>query len=175
MDLARSIQDVTEEVMLRLARTLHRETGTEHLCLAGGVALNCVGNGRSSARGPFPEPLDPARRAAMPAGALGVALVRLAPPGRASPRSRDGRRDGMRGGLLGPAYSNEEIERFLTGTNAPYVRVRDDDAVRADGATTSRRARSSAGSRAGWSSARGRSERRSILGDARQPDRCSRS
>jgi len=53
MDLARSIQEVTEEVMLRLARTLHRETGTENLCLAGGVALNCVGNGRILREGPF--------------------------------------------------------------------------------------------------------------------------
>jgi len=53
MDLARSIQEVTEEVMLRLARTLYRETGAEHLCLAGGVALNCVGNGRILREGPF--------------------------------------------------------------------------------------------------------------------------
>src|SRR5262249_432145 len=53
MDLARSIQEVTEEIMLRLARTLHRETGAENLCLAGGVALNCVGNGRILREGPF--------------------------------------------------------------------------------------------------------------------------
>src|SRR5262249_38580405 len=53
MDLARSVQEVTEEVMLRLARTLHRETGSENLCLAAGVALNCVGNGRILRQGPF--------------------------------------------------------------------------------------------------------------------------
>src|SRR5438105_9637323 len=53
MDLARSIQDVTEEVMLRLALTLHRETGANNLCLAGGVALNCVGNGRILRESPY--------------------------------------------------------------------------------------------------------------------------
>src|SRR5262245_21524793 len=53
MDMARSIQDVTEEVMLRLSRTLHRETGADYLCMAGGVALNCVGNGRIVREGPF--------------------------------------------------------------------------------------------------------------------------
>src|SRR5205085_7115766 len=53
MDMARSIQDVTEEVMLRLGRTLNRETGAEYLCMAGGVALNCVGNGRLLREGPF--------------------------------------------------------------------------------------------------------------------------
>jgi len=53
MDLARSIQEVTEEVMLRVTRTLHRETGMDYLCMAGGVALNCVGNGRILREGPF--------------------------------------------------------------------------------------------------------------------------
>ncbi len=53
MDLARSVQDVTEEIMLRLARTLHQETGLPNLCLAGGVALNCVANGRILREGPF--------------------------------------------------------------------------------------------------------------------------
>ena len=73
MDLARSIQDVTEEVMLRLARTLHRETGTEYLCLAGGVALNCVGNGKVLREGPFRSLwIQPAAGDA--GGAVGVAL-----------------------------------------------------------------------------------------------------
>ena len=53
MDIARSIQEVTEEVVLRLARTVHRELGTDYLCLAGGVALNCVANGRILREGPF--------------------------------------------------------------------------------------------------------------------------
>src|SRR5438552_17343069 len=74
MDLARSIQDVTEEVMLRLARTVHRETGMENLCLAGGVALNCVGNGRILREGPFKRLwIQPAAGDA--GGALGVALL----------------------------------------------------------------------------------------------------
>ncbi len=60
MDLARSIQEVTEEIMLRLARTLQRETGADDLCLAGGVALNCVGNGRILREGPFKGTLDSA-------------------------------------------------------------------------------------------------------------------
>src|SRR4029453_16283375 len=74
MDLARSIQEVTEEVMLRLARTLHRETGAENLCLAGGVALNCVGNGKILREGPFKEIwIQPAAGDA--GGALGIATA----------------------------------------------------------------------------------------------------
>ena len=73
MDLARSVQDVTEEVMLRLARSLHQETGLDHLCLAGGVALNCVGNGRVLREGPFKGIwIQPAAGDA--GGALGAAL-----------------------------------------------------------------------------------------------------
>ena len=74
MDLARSVQEITEEVMLRLARTLHRETGAENLCLAGGVALNCVGNGRILREGPFKEVwIQPAAGDA--GGAVGAALA----------------------------------------------------------------------------------------------------
>lgn len=73
MDLARSIQEVTEEVMLRLSRTMHRETGMDFLCLAGGVALNCVGNGRLLREGPFKGIwIQPAAGDA--GGALGAAL-----------------------------------------------------------------------------------------------------
>src|SRR5262245_15757556 len=74
MDMARSIQDVTEEVMLRLARALHRETGADYLCMAGGVALNCVGNGRILRDGPFQGIwIQPAAGDA--GGALGAALA----------------------------------------------------------------------------------------------------
>src|SRR5579864_343309 len=74
MDLARSVQAVTEEVMLRMARTAHRETGSENLCLAGGVALNCVGNGRLLREGPFKRLwIQPAAGDA--GGALGVAQL----------------------------------------------------------------------------------------------------
>jgi carbamoyltransferase len=63
MDLARSVQDVCEEIMMRMARTAHRETGMDDLCLAGGVALNCVGNGKILQERPVQaEPLDPAGR-----------------------------------------------------------------------------------------------------------------
>jgi carbamoyltransferase len=125
MDLARSIQDVTEEVMLRLARTLHRETGSENLCLAGGVALNCVGNGRILREGPFRGLwIQPAAGDA--GGAVGAAMLawhrvenrarKTSPPD-----------DGMKGGYLGPAFSNEEIERFLKSQDAPYERLGDAD------------------------------------------------
>jgi len=76
MDLARSIQEVTEEVMLRLSRTMHRETGVDYLCLAGGVALNCVGNGPILREGPFKCIwIQPAAGDA--GGALGAGVKRL--------------------------------------------------------------------------------------------------
>lgn len=74
MDLARSIQEVTEEVMLRVTGTLHRETGVDYLCMAGGVALNCVGNGRILREGPFKGIwIQPAAGDA--GGVLGAALT----------------------------------------------------------------------------------------------------
>ena len=167
MDLARSIQDVTEEVMLRLARTLHRETGIENLCLAGGVALNCVGNGKILREGPFKGLwIQPAAGDA--GGAVGVALAawhRL----EGQPRKTNGRDDAMRGALLGPSFSNEEIERFLTKQGAPYVRLNDDELV-------DRVAREmAAGKIIGWF--QGRMEfgpralgGRSMIGDARSPE-----
>ncbi|MGE3153633.1 MAG: carbamoyltransferase [Nitrospiraceae bacterium] len=123
MDLARSIQEVTEEVMLRLSRTLHRETGVENLCLAGGVALNCVGNGRILREGPFKGLwIQPAAGDA--GGALGAALSVWHQFER-KPRISDGIRDKMRGSYLGPAFSNVEVERFLKEKGVPYVRLDD--------------------------------------------------
>jgi carbamoyltransferase len=134
MDLARSVQEVTEEVMLRLSRTLHAETGAGDLCLAGGVALNCVGNGRILREGPYARLwIQPAAGDA--GGAVGVALSawhRLEGRPRAS---SDGTHDAMRGALLGPAFTNEEIESFLRERRAPYDRLEDDalfDRVAAD-------------------------------------------
>ena len=125
MDLARSIQEVTEEVMLRLARTLHKETGSDNLCLAGGVALNCVGNGRILREGPFRGLwIQPAAGDA--GGAVGVAMLaahRL--EGRARKTSPPD--DAMKGGYLGPRFSNEEIEGFLEAQEAPYVRLGDSE------------------------------------------------
>jgi carbamoyltransferase len=167
MDLARSIQEVTEEVMLRLARTMHRETETENLCLAGGVALNCVGNGRILREGPFKRLwIQPAAGDA--GGAIGVALSAWHGLERQA-RTANGQDDSMHGALLGPAFSNEEIERYLTQQGAPYVRLNDH-------ALLDRVAQALAdGKIIGWF--QGRMEfgpralgSRSIIGDARNPE-----
>ncbi len=123
MDLARSIQEVTEEVMLRLAKTVHRETGAENLCLAGGVALNCVGNGRVLREGPFRRMwIQPAAGDA--GGAVGAALAgwyQFAGHARLS----DDTHDAMRGGFLGPAFSNEAIAQALQQRDAVHERLED--------------------------------------------------
>jgi carbamoyltransferase len=124
MDLARSIQEVTEEVMLRLARTLQRETGASHLCLAGGVALNCVGNGKILREGPFQGIwIQPAAGDA--GGAVGAALAAWHQLEEQPRAPRAAGEDGMQGALLGPAFSDDEIERFLRSQEAPYVRLSD--------------------------------------------------
>ncbi len=123
MDLARSAQDVTEEVMLRLSKTLHTETGAKNLCLAGGVALNCVGNGRVLREGPFENIwIQPAAGDA--GGAVGAALATWH-EFLEHPRTMNGEGDAMQGSYLGPSFSNEDIEAFLVRVNAPYVRVQD--------------------------------------------------
>lgn len=121
MDLARSVQDVCEEVMLRMARTAHRLTGSENLCLAGGVALNCVGNGRIHRQGPFKRLwIQPASGDA--GGALGVAQLiwhrHLQQPRPVLPG-----RDAMKGSYLGPEYPDAEIERQLTGVGATFEKL----------------------------------------------------
>ncbi len=166
MDLARSIQEVTEEVMLRIARSLHHETGAENLCLAGGVALNCVGNGRILREGPF-KGLWIQPSAGDAGGAVGAALTAWHKL-EGKPRTPDGSKDMMHGSFLGPSYTNEEIERFLRAKEAPYERLGDDvlfDRVAEQLAN---------GTVVGWF--QGRMEfgpralgARSILGDARNP------
>ena len=164
MDLARSIQEVTEEVMLRLASTLHRETGATRLCLAGGVVLNCVGNGRILREGPYQGIwIQPAAGDA--GGAVGAALAAWH-QWDAQPRRLNGTGDRMRGAFLGPTFSNAEIESFLSKQGAPYVHLSDEalfDRVAEELA---------AGKVVGWF--QGRMEfgpralgGRSILGDAR--------
>jgi carbamoyltransferase len=131
MDIARSVQVVTEEVMLKMAGFAHRETGLRDLCLAGGVALNCVGNGRILREGPFDHLwIQPAAGDA--GGAVGVALSlwhrhlgkpRVSPektgtwerptPAADSRRSVPRYADGMNGAFLGPRFTDREIEAFI--------------------------------------------------------------
>jgi carbamoyltransferase len=120
MDLAASIQKVTEEVMLRCARSAHELTGLPNLCLAGGVALNCVGNGRLLREGPFDRIwIQPASGDA--GGALGVAqLIWHQLLGR--PRT-PGPLDTQHGSLLGPEFTEDDIETFLRASGAVYHRV----------------------------------------------------
>ncbi|MEW6261673.1 MAG: carbamoyltransferase [Thermodesulfobacteriota bacterium] len=127
MDIARSIQIVTEEIMMRMARTVHKETGAENLCLAGGVALNCVANGRMLREGPFQNIwIQPAAGDA--GGAVGAALfawytyldhqrTRAAHDPGLEPD------DDMLGAYLGPFYPPEEIEAWLKERGAGYERL----------------------------------------------------
>ncbi|MGZ9203798.1 MAG: carbamoyltransferase family protein [Nitrospira sp.] len=167
MDLARSVQEVTEEVMLRLSRTLHRETGVDYLCMAGGVALNCVGNGRILREGPFKGLwIQPAAGDA--GGALGAALTAWYQY-QDQPRKVNPGKDSLKGSYLGPAHSNAEIETYLKKADAPFVRLNDDQLY------TRVAEELAAGKVVGW--LQGRMEfgpralgGRSILGDARNRD-----
>jgi carbamoyltransferase len=116
MDLAASIQAVTEEAVLRMAGHVHRQTGMRHLVLAGGVALNCVANGRLLREGPFEDIwIQPAAGDA--GGALGAALFvwhQLLD----NPRPATGR-DAQHGSLLGPRFTDADVRRFLHAVEAP--------------------------------------------------------
>jgi carbamoyltransferase len=119
MDLARSIQAITEEVMLKMARYVHRETKMKYLCLAGGVALNCVANGRVLREVPFADIwIQPAAGDA--GGALGIALA-IWHRYLSQPRTTNGR-DAMKGSLLGPQDSEAEIEQYLRENELAYTR-----------------------------------------------------
>jgi carbamoyltransferase len=121
MDLARSVQVVCEESMLRMARTAKQITGSENLCMAGGVALNCVGNGRILREGPFKRMwIQPASGDA--GGALGVAQLAWHRQ-LGKPRHVNGQTDQMRGAYLGPSFSPEEIESYLRSVGAHYRRL----------------------------------------------------
>jgi carbamoyltransferase len=125
MDLARSIQDVTEEIMFRMARHVRRQTGCKHLCLAGGVALNCVANGRILREGVFERIwIQPAAGDA--GGALGAALLAWHHY-LGKPRQTRGPGDTQRASLLGPSFSKDEIRRFLLEQQAPFVEVSDEE------------------------------------------------
>ena len=127
MDIARSIQVVTEEVVLRLARTVHKETGQKNLCLAGGVALNCVANGRLLREGPFESIwIQPASGDA--GGAIGAALSAYHEY-QEKPRLRplqEPQMDAMQGAYLGPEYSESEIKTYLDSVGANYQQLDND-------------------------------------------------
>jgi len=166
MDLAASIQVVTEEVVLRLTRSLAKETGLKNLCLAGGVALNCVANGKVLRDGAFENIwIQPASGDA--GGAVGAALAAYH-LFQGQPRHRANEVDGMNGSYLGPDYSDDEIAERLTRAGGKFIRL-DDTAL------IERVAQGLASEKAvGWF--QGRMEfgprslgNRSILGDARSP------
>jgi carbamoyltransferase len=166
MDLAASIQAVTEEVVLKLARSIARETGEKNLCLAGGVALNCVANGKLLRQKYFDRLwLQPAAGDA--GGALGAALV-AHHLHKGVKRTVTGGLDAMQGGYLGPEFTLDEIQRRLARAGAIFETLDDEGLIAAS-------ARALADGRAlGWF--QGRMEfgpralgARSILGDARSP------
>ena len=166
MNLARSIQEVTETVILRMVDHVHAETGQKYLCLAGGVALNCVANGRILRESAFEDIwIQPAAGDA--GGALGAALFAWhAWMGR--DRVVDGTRDMQKGSYLGPAFSHDEIREFLRSKGCRFVELSEEQlletiADQLDG-----------GRVIGWF--QGRMEygpralgNRSIIGDARSP------
>ena len=165
MDIAASIQAVTEEIMLRLAASIAAETGASNLCLAGGVALNCVANGHILRQGAFDGLwIQPAAGDA--GGALGAALLAQHMAGGVAREVRA--TDRMHGAYLGPSYSTTEVEQRLSACGAVYSALPDDELLEAaaDGLAT--------GKAVGWM--QGRMEfgpralgNRSILGDPRSP------
>ena len=166
MNLAASIQAVTEEAMLRLARAIAGETGAKNLCLAGGVALNCVANGKILRDGAFERIwIQPAAGDA--GGALGAALAACHFHER-QPRVIKGAIDGMQGGFLGPSFAQRDIEQRLQSSGARYQVLTDDALIETTAAALAE------GKAVGWF--QGRMEfgpralgARSILGDPRSP------
>lgn len=123
MDLARSIQDVTEEIMFRMAKHVRKETGMQHLVLAGGVALNCVANGKILREGIFENIwIQPAAGDA--GGSLGAALFAWHQV-LGNARETDGVHDSQRGSYLGPEHSRDEIHAYLTQNNIPFTELSD--------------------------------------------------
>jgi len=122
MDLARSVQEVTELAVLRIARHARKQTGMKNLCLAGGVALNCVANGRLLRERVFDRLwVQPAAGDA--GGAIGAALAACHVYGGTPRAASDRPRDGMSGAYLGPAYADEAIEGFLKQQGYPYEKL----------------------------------------------------
>ena len=166
MDIAASIQAVTEDIVLKLAATIHRELEVDHLCLAGGVALNCVANGRLEREGPFEQIwIQPAAGDA--GGALGAALATWHEY-LDKPRETNDLNDTMQGAYLGKSFSHEAIDDYLSGIEAPFHRYDDTTLMPKVAAALD------CGAVVGWFN--GRMEfgpralgARSIIGDARSP------
>jgi len=166
MDVAASIQKVTEEVMLRLARSLAREYKLDNLCLAGGVALNCVANGKILRDGAFKNIwVQPAAGDA--GGALGAALA-VWHQFLGNERHADGKHDRMEGSLLGPAFEQADIESRLAKAGAHFTVVPEEEMIEKTATSLA------AGEAVGWM--QGRMEfgpralgARSVLGDPRSP------
>lgn len=167
MDVAASLQVVTEEIMMRMVRHATSLTGERNLCLAGGVALNCVANGKILRSGLFDSIwIQPAAGDA--GGAVGAALTAYYHYFK-QPRTVSGR-DRQKGSYLGPEYSDEEIERYLTQNNIPFHKNQDSPELCEEAAELLAQQKV-----VGWF--QGRMEfgpralgNRSILGDARSPE-----
>ncbi len=167
MDLAKSIQEVTEEIVIRIARHARSVTGEKKLCMAGGVALNCVANGRLLREGVFDDIwIQPAAGDA--GGALGAAYA-VFHGALGGGREADGENDRMQGAYLGPEFSPAQIRAFLDARGYPYEAIED------DGAWAERMARIIADEKV-VGLVQGRMEvgpralgNRSIVGDARSP------
>ncbi len=123
MDVARSIQEATQEIVGRIVRHTHSLTQQDNLCLAGGVALNCVSNGKLLREGPF-KSIWVAPAAGDAGGAVGAALA-VWHQILDNPRSADGAADAMHGCYLGPQFTDEEIETFLRKENCNYTKLDD--------------------------------------------------
>jgi carbamoyltransferase len=124
MDLARSVQEVTEEIMLRMARHVKKITGEKYLCLAGGVALNCVGNGKLLRSNIFEDIwIQPAAGDA--GGAIGAAYIAYHQHANQPIQKKTGR-DLQKGSYLGPKYSNAEINEFLSHHSLPHKYLEDE-------------------------------------------------
>jgi len=127
MDLARSLQDVTEEIVMKMGNHVYKETGLKNLALAGGVALNCVANGKLLGEGPFENIwIQPAAGDA--GGAIGAALVAWYGY-LGNERKTDGESDVQKGSYLGPEYSVEEIEAFANENNYSVKKLDDEELV----------------------------------------------
>ncbi|KPJ78106.1 MAG: hypothetical protein AMJ54_05285 [Deltaproteobacteria bacterium SG8_13] len=123
MDIAASIQKVTEEIVLKIARHVKKETGMKHLCLAGGVALNCVANGKLLREELFDDIwIQPAAGDA--GGAVGAALLSWYQY-LGNERKTDGRTDFVNGAYLGPEFSDASIEHFLSNNGYPFLKMED--------------------------------------------------